>query len=613
MERVSVLSWWAQVWLSSSSLASSTLGEHLLSKYCFSTRVGELTTHQLAVRVFRVAMQKHLTLTTNRLGRARILYQENPTPATQHQFVLALIDQAEREHDPRLAREALLLLEAAPGETAPLRARALLSLFLHSGELIDIAKAFQACQEGYTAGIAHPDFILLFVQILHHYHTLSPQVTLLEKAMALLPQCPMRLDTLDLLFNTALCWFSQRREHTDFIVLDRLFRKAQRKTPCALLYKLWGKFYLLAGRQQQTLGYFSQGLLKIQHALKFEVTIDALILEGELLLEKGELLEEYRYLHRAYTLMKKLPAEECVCYHARVLLAQARYFHNPTLAQEALTLVQKRGDLAALRLRASVHAILFEMTGDPLQGEEAVIYSQKVVEHSPFTPDDAIRLARALFAVAEAKNENSLAWAALEILDRCQALYRTYQWSIPLELLYLQGVVLDFIGDMQMDEERLQQAIGTLSEALRHAPRDNEVAFALGCAQLHHGLLVDNVVLLEAALQRLRHVTRLDPEHDAGWIEQGNAAIAMGLFHAEKHFEEAQSCFLQALSLGNNEGWYCLACLYALTGNLAKSWEYFQQALYRQALPSLEEMLEDDWLQALRETKEFQKLFHLTD
>jgi hypothetical protein len=75
-------------------------------------------------------------------------------------------------------------------------------------------------------------------------------------------------------------------------------------------------------------------------------------------------------------------------------------------------------------------------------------------------------------------------------------------------------------------------------------------------------------------------------------------------------YMDAEIKITQAGTLGNVGAYYNLACLYSIVGRTYESMELIQKALFSRSLPSLEELLEDDWLENLRSTSAFVQFFN---
>ena len=62
----------------------------------------------------------------------------------------------------------------------------------------------------------------------------------------------------------------------------------------------------------------------------------------------------------------------------------------------------------------------------------------------------------------------------------------------------------------------------------------------------------------------------------------------------------------QAAKLGNIHAHYHLACLYSLLNEQDKAFYFIKKADDFDALPPIQDLLEDDWLENLRKTPNFQ-------
>jgi hypothetical protein len=70
---------------------------------------------------------------------------------------------------------------------------------------------------------------------------------------------------------------------------------------------------------------------------------------------------------------------------------------------------------------------------------------------------------------------------------------------------------------------------------------------------------------------------------------------------------------MQAAKLGNIHAFYHLACLYSLLGDYCKSIYFLKKAEVFEALPTTDELLEDDWLEKVRKTKYFEEFLSYLD
>ena len=81
----------------------------------------------------------------------------------------------------------------------------------------------------------------------------------------------------------------------------------------------------------------------------------------------------------------------------------------------------------------------------------------------------------------------------------------------------------------------------------------------------------------------------------------------------DKLYTQAESKLQQAVALGCTSALYNLACTCALTGNVENAMYYLERAERQGGLPKLDDMLNDEWIDPLRDTPAFKAfLNHLT-
>ena len=112
------------------------------------------------------------------------------------------------------------------------------------------------------------------------------------------------------------------------------------------------------------------------------------------------------------------------------------------------------------------------------------------------------------------------------------------------------------------------------------------------------------------ALHHFRLAAKQEEENDLVLLDWGLALI--NLAHHTSESEERDRLFEQALrklslsaKAGNLQAYYQLACLYSLLGVLDQSMLFLERAASYDAVPPLEEILQDEWLESLRTTEAF--------
>ena len=185
--------------------------------------------------------------------------------------------------------------------------------------------------------------------------------------------------------------------------------------------------------------------------------------------------------------------------------------------------------------------------------------------------------------------------------------------GVDSQLLYNYGCSLDFLGDFTDEETHYQRAINILNQVAILDPDYVHARYNLGLAWSHLGELTSEVDAFHNGVEQFRAAVNADPEDEHAWNDWGLAVLNLARLtsdpacaeDSEALYAEAESKLLHASGLGSLQAFYNLACLYSLTGKLDASMHYVQRAQGAGALPALDDILHDEWLDALRETEEF--------
>ena len=102
-----------------------------------------------------------------------------------------------------------------------------------------------------------------------------------------------------------------------------------------------------------------------------------------------------------------------------------------------------------------------------------------------------------------------------------------------------------------------------------------------------------------------------DEENDTVLIDWAMTLINLATHshdssESDQFFRDAEHKIHVAMRLGNLQTYYHLACLYSLQGQCDKGMRCLEKARANEALPPLDELLQDEWLDNLRSTADFQ-------
>ncbi len=396
----------------------------------------------------------------------------------------------------------------------------------------------------------------------------------------------------------------------------------------AFLWLHWGELYLRFGWVKRDLSFLDKGLEKLT-ALKTtdcdQEHLSALLSEGLILL--GLCLEDLRLIKEGEKrVLSTLSQGRFEQFYAAGIsnYAQGCYFGDEKYFLEALDFFER----ALLIDSSSLFArnMIFEcgMNLAELKGETH--YVRKSVE----TIARASQLAPKVPLYWSAWGIGLLKWHFLErnqpllveqAIEKFRKAISLDEKNPDLKCLFHYGIALDTLGGMMEDEKAYESAIEILSDVHEKLPDSLSVIEQLALVYFHLGELTGKIENHFRAIDLFESVVKYDQEDDGAWCGLGCTYLNLSE-HLEGPIESEQSeemkikstaALLRSAELGNQEALYQLACLHSLKGNLEKSMEYLLKAEAFQALPEMEELMHDAWLENVRQTEAFRTFLMTRD
>lgn len=427
------------------------------------------------------------------------------------------------------------------------------------------------------------------------------------------------------LFNLASCYnhlFNLHLEQSHFIAASEYFEKAAVVDPSLFdVHLQWGNLLFVASQVWQDALLLRTCVEKYTQATKLIATHPVLLARfGQALAFLGSHDENVNLMAKAQTLVQEglqFAPETVELWGslAFILCQQGRYFVEDKYflwaidkAKQGLSLDEKCGML--WHCLAVAKFSLGELRDDLQLLQEASDAFQKASELEPgrfayFWNEWGILF----LSLADSTGEKHYLEAAEEKFERAILSHE----SVEPEWLFNYGCTLDFLGDISDDETYYERAIQALNTVLSCDPTYRGVRLHLACTYAHLGELMEDVEMFEKSLAHFEVATQEDPEDDMAWTEWGVSLMHLfeltydqSLKHDTSHLQHAEHNFMQAVTLGNMQACYNLACLYSMQGNISDAMHYFEKAVVCDALPSYEAIVEDAWLENLRNTQLFQ-------
>lgn len=176
--------------------------------------------------------------------------------------------------------------------------------------------------------------------------------------------------------------------------------------------------------------------------------------------------------------------------------------------------------------------------------------------------------------------------------------------------LFKYAYTLDLLAHFQEEEAPYIKGIEILSQLLMMEPDFPKIHYHLALIFAHYGELIENVDIFHRALHHFRIAHQQDKESDQILLDWGVTLLHVGELlentaEGDHYFREGEYKLIQAAKLGNPHAYYFLAAFYCFIGQINRSLDFLYKALAFQGLPPLEEILEEEWLDGLKEKEEF--------
>ncbi len=255
------------------------------------------------------------------------------------------------------------------------------------------------------------------------------------------------------------------------------------------------------------------------------------------------------------------------------------------------------------------HKHAADLTDDAIMIERAPRFLAKAMDLKPSCPPLIFDTAAAFLHYSEAIDDSSALDQAIILFESLLQNHRAALLHHP-EWIFEYGCALEWLGEYSGEDKDLLKALEAFSHVLLIDPDFPKLHLRMALCTMQCGHLSTEPEYYRKAIQSFRLAARQDEENEALWLEWGLCLIHLAHHTIDNVFMDqlyldAERKLLKAGQLGNCFAYYNLACLYSILGRTQESMSFIYQALSARALPSMEELLEDDWLDNLRSTDLF--------
>ncbi|MDF2577153.1 MAG: hypothetical protein K0S74_637 [Chlamydiales bacterium] len=425
-------------------------------------------------------------------------------------------------------------------------------------------------------------------------------------------------------------YYRMTEEHLYFQIADESFKKAEELGENSLeLWLNWGILHFDLAQQKETIEILDSSVRKLSLAAQFsphEPQVIAAYTQAISLM--GTLCDSLEFLNQAklkiQTAVEAYPTDSYISYaYATCLAAWGEYFSEDEFYFDAVEILKQALNVPVKNTQ--IHSKLWYQLGNLYYGIGDMLNDSYYIEQAIISYQRAVSLERdrakiwTNWGVALAKmGQLTLEKCYFELaIERFQHVIYTLcagEENADLETLYQYGSVLDLLGDFDQDEEdHYNLAVGVLERVVEQDPEHLQARHSLALALFHRGEVTAEIVDFQDAAEHFQKLAELNPEDDVLWHDWGVTLLHLAAFvddtshtfNFEQVVIDAESKLLEAAKLGNIYVFYHLACLYALKEQYEDAIKWLTHADHYEALPSIDELMSDDWLEDLRETDLF--------
>lgn len=394
---------------------------------------------------------------------------------------------------------------------------------------------------------------------------------------------------------------------------------AQLQTQDVTLWLSWAQFLCDSGRRQRDIKKLRSCIEKCHRAHACEPNHSLIMgLWAEALALIGELSDRVDLIYDAQNKISEISQSaenhpDVWFSYGMCLNSFSRYFDEIDYGYQAIEKFQQGLSIDRTCHRhwhaiAEAYTYIGNKEEDPEFLERACRFYAKAIDlHS--SSSYIYNYASALSLLGELTQEQQWFEESVVQFERALGMQKNAIYLHP-DWLFHYATTLDMLGDFHEEKSYYTRAIEILSHVLMIDPDFPQIHHRMALCYSHLADLLEETEHFNRAIHHFRLSLKHDEENDQilnDW--------SMTLMHLAEHsqdtgeidqlYREAEHKLTQAAKLGNVNSFYHLACLHSLIGNYEKSLFFIEKTDYFNALPSMEELLEDDWLEGVRATSEF--------
>ncbi len=423
----------------------------------------------------------------------------------------------------------------------------------------------------------------------------------------------------------------QKEEH--FYSATECYEQASKiESEYGILWLKWGTLHATLGKFQKNEQLLQSAIQKFRRADFFEPNHPQILrCLGEALMLCGVYTENLTLLKEAekkFIKSSELDAKDPITWYffGTCYNELGRYFDEEEYYLKAIEKFRSglkrnaKDSLLWYGLALSHHAI-GEMLRDKKMLELADKFCARVVEFGgQLAPQFWCDWAIVLMRLSEIHDDVDMLESAKQKLEQAIAYYNDLdeiEFYDP-EILYHYACILDLLGDFYEDGNYFEKSIRILERLLEGDPVSTPVRYHLALAYSHQGDVCADINAFYRALEHFELIYQQDAEDEMALHDWGVTLIHLALAindpaQPEESYQLyclAEKKLVMAASLGSPQAFYNLACLYSLCGQIKNAILYLEKAEKTGGLPPMDDVMHDDWLEGVRQTRQFRSFLN---
>ncbi len=501
-----------------------------------------------------------------------------------------------------------------------------------SGEAIDLSKALDKYKKADSLGLDMTEFWIDYGNAFAEQASLLGKSELFLEVVELFQKAVERdPEDFEAWLSIACSYMRLYEDALDedyfYLANDAFDRASEIFSGSSSLYLCWGQLLLASGKFTHDMDKVFEAAIKFEQADECERDHPVILCRwSEALMNLGSVHDSYQMISEAHEKIKRSAeidsdSPETWYFYGRCLVEMGRYFSDTKYYIEGIEKYQHGFSLdKSLKLfHYGMGIAYFELSS--LSGDESAIrqalkhYSQLEEEADQLPPQFWVDWGHALFKYGENSMQKHYVEAAMHKYEEAMSILGDDVEKEPLliDCLYHYGLSLDLLGDMYDEPTFYEKSIQIFSYLMQVNPGFLVARYHLALSYSHLGELVSDVEYLQRSSEEFEAIVQEDPENEMVWNDWGVTLLNLAnlvcdpskIEYTEQLYSMAEARFHNAVALGNVGAYYNIAGYYSLVGNFHAAMEFLEKAYQAQAIPSVDDIMHDEWLDQLRHTDEF--------